>query len=310
MPQNVWILSKGRPNNLSSALFSKWSIPHTVWIEPQDEALYRAAIQPHAQLRLLPQNNGGISYVRNHLLAEGRRLYDEDTAAGGDGSCAAYWMCDDDIIKLNTIAVKPDSTRLIRINDEAHNVLDSLEREFMNSEIGHGAPYGDVYVWAAGKIGLKMDSPSYFINWIHPGRIDRDIQFGIDGREDQVFAAAVMLSGGRCAQHSGYSVHVAPIGNPNGTGGLVQQYIDYDKIVSPASAEFANRIESSRAILVSSMSDGKDKDKFSRMKVVRWFHVKWGNKGLYNAPRWSALRKLVVAAQKSGIELIPGSMFY
>lgn len=61
---HVAIPSKGRPNTLTYKLLG--DIPFTHFVEPQDEAAYKAANVPN--IHVIPADDKGITFVRNHIL--------------------------------------------------------------------------------------------------------------------------------------------------------------------------------------------------------------------------------------------------
>lgn len=77
----IFIPSKGRPGCATAAHFPE----ALVVIEPQDYDAYRHAM-PAAKLHVLPEDNQGIAYVRQHILNFERARNN-----------AWYWMFDDDI---------------------------------------------------------------------------------------------------------------------------------------------------------------------------------------------------------------------
>ena len=79
---SIFIPSKGRP--IPKLLFRE--LPHAeIVVEPNEEEIYRR-YNPEATILVLPENDRGIAYARNHILkiARQRRL-------------GFFWMLDDDI---------------------------------------------------------------------------------------------------------------------------------------------------------------------------------------------------------------------
>jgi hypothetical protein len=102
----IFIPSKGRSN-----LSTFQHIPDaTIVVEPQDHTQY-LAVNPNANYLVLPENNRGISYVRNFILDYNRSRNIE-----------WYWMLDDDISGLfvtenKRVVRKPSSEVLKRAQD-------------------------------------------------------------------------------------------------------------------------------------------------------------------------------------------------
>jgi len=293
LPTNVWILSKGRPDNLSSRLFSKWGIEHTIFVEPGDEAAYRAALLPHAGLHVLPKNNGGICFVRNHMLETARAMGN-----------VPYWMCDDDVKDIWPTHVVDGKVRKLK-GGSAVDAMDLVERECLaHPEIAFGSPAHVGNIWAQSATDTKLDYPSFFINWIHPGRIHPDLRWKVDGRDDVLFAAQVVMTGGRPAWVLGCGVDVAPIGFSPGAGGMAEYYQKWEDRVIPGCRQMEAIVESYRDELLQRV-DETERPYIAKMKIVRWFKPKWARGGDYNIPRWSALRKLRLFSQSHGITQVP-----
>jgi hypothetical protein len=296
LPTNVWILSKGRPSNLSSKLFSSAGIEHTIFVEPQDEAAYRAVLLPHASLHILPQDNGGICFVRNHMLETARAMGD-----------VPYWMCDDDIKSMaptELVGGVPRKRKGSGPSDVAA-CMDSIERGGLaHPEIAFAAPAHVANLWAFDFCGMKLDYPSFFINWVHPGRIHRDLRWHVPGRDDTLFAGELTLTGGRTAWFTTVAVDVAPIGFSPGAGGMAEYYARWDEKVIPGCQGLEACIEGHRAKAVDGLC-GKDRKRAETMKLVRWFKPKWSRGGDYNLPRWAALRKLKLMCDAAGLKLEP-----
>ena len=294
MPTNVWILSKGRPDNLSSRLFSKWGIQHTIFVEPGDEAAYRACLLPHADLHILPKSNGGICFVRNHMLETARSMGD-----------VPYWMCDDDIKDIWPTHVVDGKVRKLK-GGSAVEAMDHVERECLaHREVAFGSPAHVGNIWSQSTTETRIDYPSFFINWVHPGRIHPDLRWVVDGRDDCLFAGQMVMTGGRPAWVLGCGVDVAPIGFSPGAGGMAEYYQKWDEKVIPACRLLEMHIERYRSLVLECLPDGKEREGVRKMKLVRWFKPKWSRGGDYNIPRWSALRKLRLIADRHGIELRP-----
>lgn len=296
LPTNVWILSKGRPSNMSSRLFSKWGIDHTIFVEPQDEEAYRAVLLPHARLHIISQNNCGISFVRNQMLETARSLGN-----------VPYWMCDDDIKNIWPTTVISDKVRRLP-GGSAVDAMDHIEREcFAHPEIAFGAPAHVSNIWAQSKTDTKIDYPSFFINWIHPGRIHPDLRWIGHGLEDALFAGQMVMTGGRPAWILGAGVEVAPIGFSPSAGGMTEYYQKWDEKVIPACRRMEEYIERFRSFILERLPLGKERESVGRMKLVRWYNPKWAHYQDSITLRWSALRKLRLIADRHGIYMTPSS---
>ena len=99
----IYVPSKGRPNSKTINKFYGKDDNLIIVLEPQDYKLYKANY-PNAKFEVLPENDKGIVYVRNHILALNKSW---------------YWMLDDDIDNF-----------YIRIGNRMKKVGSSILRRF------------------------------------------------------------------------------------------------------------------------------------------------------------------------------------
>lgn len=84
----VCIASKNRPAGRTMQLLLAEEVPFTLFVEPQDEAVYRQQFDsPLVEVRTIPENDRGLPFVRQFILEDRRR------AEGGPW----FWLLDDDI---------------------------------------------------------------------------------------------------------------------------------------------------------------------------------------------------------------------
>lgn len=85
MVSPILIPSKGRPSENFLQKVQNSGLKHVIFIEPQDERIYRISL-PKANFEVLPENNKGITFVRNYIkeYAEKKTL-------------KRYWLLDDDL---------------------------------------------------------------------------------------------------------------------------------------------------------------------------------------------------------------------
>lgn len=90
----VFIASKNRHTGKTMQLLRADSIPFTLFVEPQDDAAYRAHFADYyqASVDVIPENDRGLAYVRQVILHEARRR-----KRNGQEACPWFWLLDDDI---------------------------------------------------------------------------------------------------------------------------------------------------------------------------------------------------------------------
>ena len=101
---NICIPTKGRPNTVAYKLFEEVGLPFCHFVEPQDHKAYKEAGVPN--LQVIPENDKGISYVRNFILSFARK-----------NKIDWIWVVDDDVkgfgIAKAGKTIKGDATVLV-----------------------------------------------------------------------------------------------------------------------------------------------------------------------------------------------------
>lgn len=127
----IYIPSKGRPNSKTiNQLYGK-DDNFIIVVEPQDYQDYKKQY-PLAKFEILPKDNQGITYVRNHIL---------------NLNISWYWMLDDDIdsfyLRIGTKMKKVSVSILRKIE-----VLYNLEKRESTAQV---ALEYNQYAWSASK---------------------------------------------------------------------------------------------------------------------------------------------------------------
>lgn len=131
----ICVASKGRANDSKTltALFENGSVVH-LFVEPQDADKYQGCY-PNADLHVLPENDKGISFVRNFILNFAR-------IQGWDW----YWMLDDDI--SNTYEVINKRCVKIPLNEALSKAEPLITGE---PQVAIGSLEYQQYAWSAAK---------------------------------------------------------------------------------------------------------------------------------------------------------------
>jgi len=286
---NVWILSKGRPDPVTSKVLDSHGVNHVIWVEPQDEAAYRLALRPTASLRILEKDNQGIAYVRQALLDEGRRIQQP------------FWMLDDDIHKMFKLLDRlPDAKAMKRTADGASVILSEMQRDFLEAGVCYGSPANDAFA-VFGSTAMNFRTLNYVFIWLDPRKLPADLNYDLPGREDVYFAAKMILMGGRGAQHGGYSFVVTPLA-ANKTGGLVELYADWENKVIPVCKEMEASLDAKTAEIVDQLPANLKKA-WGGKKVYAWYKIGYGaSKGKdYIKLSWVNLAKLAKLMKENNI---------
>ncbi len=206
----IYVPSKGRAGK-SPLIAEWWGQGVSVVVEPQEEGAYRAAY-PNATLVVLPQDNGGITFVRQFILQRMR-----DWGTGG-----WFWMLDDDIKAFYRVVNK----RCVKT--PMPEVLAAAEAQFAtDSLIAQGALEYQQFAWSAAR-PLKLN-----------GYCDVAVILNVDrtktanycqevaGKEDRDFTIQLLANGWRTAR----ATHCAFAAPKNGSnpGGLSDWYADRDR---------------------------------------------------------------------------------
>ena len=290
---NVWILSKGRPDPVTSRVLNSHGVNHVIWVEPQDEVAYRLAIsaadRKTASLRVLEKDDQGIAYVRQALLTEGRRIQQP------------FWMLDDDIHKMFKLLDRlPDAKAMKRTADGASVILSEMQRDFLEAGVCYGSPANDAFA-VFGSTAMNFRTLNYVFIWLDPRKLPAGLDYDLPGREDVYFAAKMILMGGKGAQHGGYSFVVTPLA-ANKTGGLVELYSDWENKVIPVCKEMEASLDSKTKEIVDQLPANLKKA-WGGKKVYAWYDIGYGpSKGKrYIKLAWVNLSKLAKLMHENNI---------
>lgn len=264
MSRNVWILSKGRPDPITSRFLDSHGVNHTIFVEPQDEAAYRTALRQTARLQVLGKNDQGIAYVRQAMLTEGRRLQQP------------FWMLDDDIHKVfKLLDREPGAKAMKRTNDGASLILDEMDRDFDSAGVCYGTPSNDAFA-VFGSTAINFRAMNYVFIWLDPRRLPEGLNYDLPGREDVYFAAKMILMGGRGAQHGGYSFVVTPLA-ANKSGGLTELYSDWENRVLPVCREMASSLDAKTVEILGKLPPKVSKA-WGAKKLYAWYEIGYGQR--------------------------------
>lgn len=203
----VYIPSKGRAETITTArVLREGGVQAVIVAEPQEQAAYRLN-NPLNNLLVLPQNNGGIVTVRNHIL--------EHAKAAGH---AWFWMMDDDIKGFYLVEQGKTHKRV------AHAVLAFAQGiiEEQGEEAAQAALEYQQYAWAA-KTPYKTNSYCDVCVAVAPGRVGhvryrRELAL----KEDRDFTLQLLNSGKRVVRVT-HAAFTCPKNGSN-KGGLHAEY--------------------------------------------------------------------------------------
>lgn len=203
----IFVPSKNRVAN-ASLLIKNPETPFIIVVEPQDYEAYTNAF-PGQNFMMLPENDKGISYVRNYIKQQTESVEEW------------YWILDDDI----TGFYHREGTKMIKDNIEI--VLNKAALEFYSNEIALGALEYQQLAWSATKslvINSFCDVAVFVDNTKTKGlRYDPFVE----GKEDRDFAMQVIKSGQQTSRTTLYAFG-APANGSN-AGGLKETFYDQGK---------------------------------------------------------------------------------
>lgn len=204
----IFIPTKNRPDNCP---FLKMLIGTEVIavVEPQDFDKYHNRY-PQVNYIILPENNKGITYVRNHI-----KQYTEDNGID------YFWMADDDINGLFT----REGTKLIRGDIDILNKAEIQFKKHLN--VGMASLEYRQFAWSASKDEV-MDSFCDAIVFIN-NKLTKGLRYReyVEGKEDRDFCMQVIKSGKNTLRTTLYAFS-APANGTN-KGGLKEIFYDLGK---------------------------------------------------------------------------------
>ena len=283
MLSEIWIPSKGRPGAVFSNALCKEEIPHTIWIEPQDETSYRQA-NSHSCItyRVLDKNDQGVTYVRQQMLNECR------------SRGVKIFMMDDDIKCFLEVSDPTEPGKWAR-KKSAISLKDALNKSeslFLNEGLAYGSFVFSVFAHASesGFSKRKADTGSI---WLDGNKIPSNVNYDDDpGREDLYFVTMLMLSGALCGKYFDLAVDHAPVALPSMKGGLADWYSNWENVIN-ANKNWMKVLNEKKEEMISALPVA-EQTKFAEKSLYRVKTIKVGQrKGLQDTmPNWKNIANL------------------
>lgn len=204
---NIYVPSKNRINNCSTIQNAE-GIKLNIVVEPQEYEAYSNKFGQHNIIQL-PENNKGITYVRNFI-----KKYTEDL------NLEYYWQLDDDITGI----YYREDTKLFKTG---YTNLLKAAQQFKENRIALGALEYRQFAWSANKpliINSFCDSCVYVDNISTKGM---RYNAYVEGKEDRDFAIQVIKNGLKTARTTLYAFSVPQ--NGSNEGGLKEIFYDLGK---------------------------------------------------------------------------------
>ena len=283
MKSEIWIPSKGRPGPIFSNALCKEEIPHTIWIEPQDEESYRQTNSNHCiTYKVLDKNDQGVTYVRQKMLDECRNRG------------IKIFMMDDDIRCFLEVSDPTEPGKWARKKSaiSLQNAFDKSESLFEREELAYGSFVFSVFAHASesGFTKRKADTGSI---WLDGTKIPTDVNYDdAPGREDLYFVTMLMLSGALCGKYFDIAVDHAPVALPSMKGGLADWYSNWQNVIN-ANQNWMKVLDKKREEMVAALPQS-EKAKFAEKSLYRVKTIKVGQrKGLQDTmPNWRNIANL------------------
>jgi hypothetical protein len=171
----IYIPSRGRyEKNLTANLLKEEEIPFKLVVEPQDAHNYFNAFGGDSIL-ILPENNQGVSYVRNWIKDYSKEVKEE-----------YHWQIDDDIRHFKR---RIDNKN---VNSSAMGVLTEAEDEVVKySNVGAAGLSSFVFAWAS-KQDVKINKQVYTVMLFNNAT---PVRFTKDTIEDLDYSLRVLYAG-------------------------------------------------------------------------------------------------------------------
>lgn len=201
----IFIPSKGRPESSTAALLDEAEIPYNVLVEPQDRDAYYARSLSHGVLIQLPENDRGVTFVRN---------FTKDLAKTKDS--AWFWILDDDIKNFYLV----EKGRLVK--SDPRTVLFAAQALFRRvGNVGIGALEYGQFAWSAKKDhAIGYCDVAVCLN----AERTRNLRYRDNTKEDRDFALQVLKSGSLAVRATHCAFQAPKIGSNK--GGLHEDYAD------------------------------------------------------------------------------------
>jgi hypothetical protein len=207
--QNIFIPSKNRVENASLLKYAhENNFIVNVVIEPQDEEKYKIKY-PNFNYIILPQDNGGITFVRNYI-----KQYTINKGLQN------YWQLDDDITGL----FYREGTKLIRSD---FNVLHQAQEYFLNNKIQLGALEYRQFAWSATKPHIENSFCDTCVFMDNTSTKHLQYRPYLEGKEDRDFAMQIIKDGQKTARITLYAF--SNPANGSNAGGLKEIFYDLGK---------------------------------------------------------------------------------
>jgi hypothetical protein len=204
---NIFVPSKNRINNCSTIL-NAGQFKLNIVVEPQDYEAYKNKFQEH-KIIALPENNKGITYVRNFI-----KQYTEQNGL------QYYWQLDDDITGI----YHREDTKLIKSGYS--NLLDA-KLQFEQNNIALGALEYRQFAWSASKplVNNSFCDSCVYVNNVLTNGLRYNVY--VEGKEDRDFAIQVISKNLKTARTTLYAFSAPP--NGSNAGGLKEIFYDIGK---------------------------------------------------------------------------------
>lgn len=203
----IFVPTKNRIKNCNT-IINAVNFKLNIVVEPQDYEIYNKNYPNHNYI-ILPENNKGITYVRNFI-----KEYTEKN------NYDYYWQLDDDI----TAIYQRNDTKLIKVD---YSFLQKAMQQFIENDIALGSLEYRQFAWSANK---NLIFNSFCDSCVF---VDNKKTFGmrynkyVEGKEDRDFAIQIIKKGMRTARTTLYAFSAPPNGSNN--GGLKEIFYDIGK---------------------------------------------------------------------------------
>lgn len=204
---NIYVPSKNRIDNCTTIQNAE-GIKLNIVVEPQEYEAYSSKFPEHNIIKL-PENNKGITYVRNFI-----KEYTEELGLD------YYWQLDDDI----TSVYYREGTKLFKTT---YADLLKAANQFKENKIALGGLEYRQFAWSANKplvMNSFCDSCVYVDNTLTKGM---RYNAYVEGKEDRDFAIQVIKKGLKTARTTLYGFSVPT--NGSNEGGLKEIFYDLGK---------------------------------------------------------------------------------
>lgn len=207
----IFVTSKGRPHATTFDTLDNSGLQFTVVVEPQDAEAYADAID-HEDLMLLPENDRGLAYARQHVLDHCREQ--PETALQW------FWMLDDDIsgfYRTNPATKRNERYKAAAILGEAEECARALD----GGNLGIVALEYQQFAWNATPGKPTMNSYTDVATLISP-QVIADYRQELPLKVDRDFTLQVLATGYDTARLRWLSFSVPT--NGTNEGGLHDTY--------------------------------------------------------------------------------------